>query len=268
MITPSMWPNPPARHAPMRGKRPGRHLPPAPRAFTHVEHHVVIGINGLLAALLTPVVMRSLASARNAAIKAEIDMLHMALMNYQSEYGVLPPCIDTSFSGGLYGTGGQATKHLKRIFPRCASPTDQLNAVRSPAVQITPTNALVAWLSGFTTNPASPLNPSSARVKLFDFDQSRIDVSGGTFRYFPSGKRNSPYIYIDSNNYGTLLAPTSFADGTNLYSPAVRPGSSEFFNKDTFQILSAGRDEVWGNDDDLSNFWPGTKRDYEDSLKN
>jgi prepilin-type N-terminal cleavage/methylation domain-containing protein len=239
-----------------------------PSGFTLVELLAVIMIIAMLAGLLTPAVMQALNSARNAAIKAEIDMLHMALMNYQSEYGVLPPCIDTSFSGGLHQTGGQATKHLKRIFPRCANPTDQLNAVRTPPVQITPVNAIHAWLSGYTTNPASPLNPAPARVKLFDFDQSRIDASGGTFRYFPSGKRNSPYIYIDSNNYGTLLAPTPVPDGTNLYEPAVRPGSSEFFNKDTFQILSAGRDEVWGNDDDLSNFWPGTKRDYEDSLKN
>ena len=238
---------------------------PSRSAFTLVELLVVIGIIALLAALLTPVVMRSLASARNAAIKAEIDMLHMAIMNYQSEYGVLPPCIDSSFSAGLYQAGGQATKHLKRIFPRCANPTGQLNDVRTPPVQITPVNALVAWLSGYTTNPASPLNPASARVKLFDFDQSRIDVSGGTFRYFPSGKKNSPYIYIDSSNY-PLLTTTPLTDGTNLYSP-LRRNPTEFFNENTFQILSAGRDEVWGNDDDLSNFWPGTKRDYEDSLK-
>jgi prepilin-type N-terminal cleavage/methylation domain-containing protein len=235
------------------------------RGFTLVELLVVIGIIAILAALVTPAVMRAQVAARNAAIKAEIDMLHMAIMNYQSEYGSLPPCIDTSFTAGLYQAGGQATKHLKRIFPRCGNPTTQLNDVRTPPVQLTPVNALVAWLSGYTTNPASPLNPASARVKLFDFDRSRIDISGGTFRYFPSGKRNSPYVYIDSGNYVAYDA-NPLSDGTNSYRPEP-PSSSEFFNNDTFQILSAGRDEVWGNDDDLSNFWPRTRREYLDSLK-
>ena len=44
--------------------------------------------------------------------------------------------------------------------------------------------------------------------------------------------------------------------------------ATEFFNATTFQILCAGRDEQWGTDDDLSNFWPGTRVEYERSLKN
>jgi hypothetical protein len=106
---------------------------------------------------------------------------------------------------------------------------------------------------------------------LFDFDQSRIN----SLTYFPTGKSGAPYIYIDSSNYivsgtiplfthtsGTYFAhrvPTSAAGNfTTVAQPA--------FNPDTFQILCAGRDEQFGTDDDLSNFWPGTRRDYLDSL--
>jgi hypothetical protein len=39
------------------------------------------------------------------------------------------------------------------------------------------------------------------------------------------------------------------------------------FNAETFQIICSGRDEIYGTDDDLSNFWPGTRREYLDSLK-
>ena len=31
-------------------------------------------------------------------------------------------------------------------------------------------------------------------------------------------------------------------------------------------VLHPGRDGEFGNDDDLSNFWPGTRKDYLDSL--
>ena len=90
---------------------------PASRGFTLVEIMIVVAIIGLLAALLTPVVMQSLTKARNAAIKAEIDMLHMAIMNYQSEYGVLPPCIDSQFATAPVGykKGGEAAKHLQIV---------------------------------------------------------------------------------------------------------------------------------------------------------
>jgi hypothetical protein len=40
-----------------------------------------------------------------------------------------------------------------------------------------------------------------------------------------------------------------------------------FVNPDSFQILSAGLDGVFGNDDDMSNFWKGTRKDYLDSLQ-
>jgi len=243
--------------------------PRCPSGFTLVELLVVIMIIGLLAAIVTPAVMQSLTKARNSAIKAEIDLLHMALMNYQTEYGALPPCIDTLFTAGSYTSGGQAAKHLRRIFPRCADPRTQLNATNKPSqpVQLSPKNALVAWLSGFTPDPINPLVPGASRVKLFDFDQARIDSS--SFAYHPSSKKGSPYIYVDSASY-TDIDNAPFQDGTNVYAPedrAVTNGGTQFFNPGTFQILCAGRDETWGTEDDMSNFWPGTRKEYEASLK-
>ena len=104
-----------------------------PRGFTLVELLAVIMIIAMLAALVTPAVMRALASARNAAIKAEIDMLHMAIMNYKNEYGSFPPCVDTEYASSSYTADGQAAKHVSRLFPRCtpANSASQLNAVSS-----------------------------------------------------------------------------------------------------------------------------------------
>ncbi len=242
-------------------------------AFTLVELMVVIVIIGLITAVAVPVVMQALTKARNAAIKAEIDMLHMAIMNYRNEYGSFPPSFDSTTSP--YVSGGPASKHLARLFPRCANPTATgANAEFAAATQpITPLTAIVSWLGGYTSDPTRPLT-GGTRNRLFDFDQARI---GSNLLYAPAGKPNSPYIYIDSSRYFDTVTSTipTFPFGGNTYFAHRVPASATgpfntltqpAFNPDTFQILCAGRDEEFGTDDDLSNFWPGTRREYLESL--
>jgi len=266
--------------------------------FTLVELLVVIAIIGMLAALVTPAVFNARRSAQNAAIKAEIDMLHMAIMHYKNEYGSFPPCVDTRYDGiappntgiapntNLYQSAGEAARHLARIFPRCDA-LDQLNNsnpfkpsktlrtsddslwleyLYAPApppaaadLHINPHNALDAWLNGFTASAVTPLTPAASRKKLFDFDSARVTAGG---LYAPSGKSGSPFIYIDNSKYLVFAAgaPGSTALGAN------RRTAAEFYNPDTFQILGAPVDEQWGTEDDLSNFWKGTRQDYLDSL--
>ncbi len=258
-----------------------------PTAFTLVELLVVIGIIAVLAALVTPAVMRAQASARNAAIKAEIDMLHMAIMNYKNEYGSFPPCYD--------GGSGRVNSHLGKLFPRASQP------IASPyqCGLLNPMTALRTWLGGYTDNPQSPITPAADRKKLFDFDQARCASTDNTDNasrlasqlvYYPTGRPESPYLYIASGttagSYGLPAAPNVFSVPTSTYVPGaaswnvvsinfssvtaerqVLVTGTSFFNPDTFQILSAGRDGEFGNDDDLSNFWPGTRKDYRDSLE-
>jgi len=136
----------------------------------------------------------------------------------------------------------------------------------------------VFWLGGFSDDPTDPLgisNTSLKRKKLFDFDASR--VVNNTF--YPAGKAGSPYVYIPSSQYALSAPPsgTPYTIASGSYFAHRVPASSNpkdfanvnqsFFNEDTFQILCAGRDEKFGTDDDLSNFWPGTRLDYIDSVK-
>jgi len=258
---------------------------PSPRsAFTLVELLVVIGIIATLAALVTPAVMRAQSAARNAAIKAEIDMLHMAIMNYKNEYGSFPPCYDPIPDAPLNGSGqitSVAQKHLQRLFPRCTT-VGGANGQFKGAVALTPATAICAWLSGFNSDPTLPLLPVADKSKLYNFDTSRlghIDPNSPTATrlvYMPSQKPQSPYIYVHKSQYGTPWPPstykyyvgnTEYKTEPNTYSAVPDPNEpSKFFNNDSFQILCAGRDEQFGTDDDLSNFWPGTRKDFLDSL--
>jgi prepilin-type N-terminal cleavage/methylation domain-containing protein len=230
---------------------------PQRSGFTLVELLVVITIIAVLAALITPAVFQARATTRNAAIKAEIDMLHMAMMNYKNEYGSFPP----SYS---VGSAGAAESHVKRLFPRFSGTVSNSTS---------PLNAICNWLQGYSSNPTDPLNGSLK--KLFEFNQVR---KAGDI-YYPSGKPKSPYIYISSGDYdkfdesaGTVsngwpemdedyvVGSDTFTIPTKTYSPQELL-SGDKFNKDTFQILCAGQDELWGTDDDLSNFWKGTRGD-------
>jgi type II secretory pathway pseudopilin PulG len=249
---------------------------------------VVIGIIAVLAALVAPAVMNARKSARVAAVKAEIDMLHMAVMNYKNEYGSFPPLV----VGGQSISGTDpASRHLLRIFPRITSGSGQaasltyLNTGATPlsgANPINASNALPLWLYGYNGDPSAPVwnvtaSGTTPRKKLFDFDQSRLlNIGTPNVLYHLSGKTDSPFLYIPAVNYTAL----AYAGGAATVPGALRqsfPGegsavlfatsTSPWFNPDSFQILTPGLDGVFGTDDDMSNFWKGTRKEYLDSLQ-
>ena len=262
---------------------------PQRNGFTLVELLVVITIIGVLAALITPAVFQARRTGQISAIKAEIDLLHMAMMNYKNEYGSFPPL------------QANATNHLSRLFPRCSTTAIQASLLiyqkdrpfgtyvdnfnnrqrwSLPQVGITRSNALVCWLSGYAKNPTQPVvdvtestgldpyyragssgtiidigGPTGAvspptlapRTALMEFDRSRID---NNLQFHPRDKAQSPYIYIPSSLYNST---GSIAE--------LDPVTGSYYNLDTFQILCNGLDETWNTDDDLSNFWKGTRGD-------
>ncbi|NDC63695.1 MAG: prepilin-type N-terminal cleavage/methylation domain-containing protein [Planctomycetia bacterium] len=269
-------------------------------AFTLVEILVVISIIGLVAAVTLPAIGQAIGRARNAAIKTEIDMLHQAMMAYRNEYGSFPPASVSSFTGS-----DLASRHLQRIFPRIGSSAGtqaaglsyQNSTSSTKVVAINPDTALTQWLFGYSDNVTAPVLSGTGSVtlvsgsvvvvgtpyprkRLFDFDMTRVTSSTTTTpcQFYAPNKTGSPYVYIPSANYlssgtvplFTIVSGTYYAHRVPLVTSSTnfQNTAQPAFNPDTFQILSAGRDETFGTDDDLSNFWPSTRQDYIDSLSN
>ena len=192
-------------------------------------------------------------------------MLHMAVMKYKSEFGAIPPSANDN---------GRVLMHLRRLFPRTNTtyyttttnnniPPTYLKGLFSNKYFI-PSNqfilrsdtALAYWLSGYSASSTSPF--SSPLVPIYDFDRSRFesDAGGFTVRFHSPGQSKSGfYSYISSANY------TGNSEVEN------DPSTGLPFNPTAFQILHPGRDETTGNEDDLSNFWTGTRKDFAEYLR-
>jgi len=266
------------------------HLPPAagPRAaepsapagrshwearggFTLVELLAVILIVGMLMGILTPVVMQSLTRARVSGVKAEIDMLHMAIMNYKNEHGSFPPdnmagLWDDTASPPRVNTNHPTYRHLKRLFPRIRErEQDNGPSDRSPyffMAQMSPAQAMVFWLQGFYQNPLFPLtnnialsdaaprtsNATAARRKLFDFDESRLygastywtpsnppTLAGTTFQTFFADRNTAPAFARDYPVYfpGSYKSslPYAYFTAVGAYSNSTAPTAGPIFRE-------------------------------------
>ena len=211
---------------------------PRRSAFTLVELLVVIGIIGMITAIAVPTIFGAIGSARNAKTKAEIDMLHMAMMNYKNEYGSFPPANmqglwRTDLTPNQVNKSHAVYKHLVRIFPRLSEVSAGASSPYYEISQLSPAQALVFWLYGFYDNPEYPLtnspNPAQPtpgnRRKFFDFDESRLYAAStylfnGTPQSFAARGSSTaagfspypvyftghpscglPYVYFDSRCY-------------------------------------------------------------------
>ena len=255
--------------------------------FTLVELLVVIGIIGMITAIAVPTIFGAIASARNAKTKAELDMLHMALMNYKNEYGSFPPAnMQGLWASNQVNKSHAAYKHLVRIFPRLSELTTGNTSPYYALSQLSPAQALVFWLYGFYDNPEYPLTNGGTpgnRTKFFDFDESRLyaasvyqfngtpqafaargSAAASGFSPYPvyfTGHPSCglPYVYFESRCYddgpGSDIAyaamnaagDTSIATTyMNSLPPANGTWAQQHMAADTFQLIAAGKDGLYG----------------------
>lgn len=141
--------------------------------FTLTEMLVAITVLAILAGLLTPVVMNSLGTARDAAIIVEMKQMELAIEAFKNDHGFYPPTIDAPDASELPdGTGaaiqtlGQFQQYLNKIAPQNAENATSFSGSSNSRLvdwwnnvgsQLDETTSLQFWLSGLCKNKQFPL---------------------------------------------------------------------------------------------------------------
>ncbi len=242
-------------------------------AFTLIELLAVIAIIGVLTALLLPAIQYARTAAARASVRTEISQLATAVTAARNDLasGGLPflPSALALREDGAYGTGPNPTLELqtlaflKRVWPRIQTPTGGFvdwNGNGAPdtgaVFMLQGHHALVFWLggipalsgngtTGFCTDISNPANGSGSRKPPYfpNFNASRLvrDPSVGNMFFYQDGwGTGSPYIYFDASGYGGQLDL-----GVSAYA-VFGTNPVQFLNSNSFQIISAGKDGVFG----------------------
>lgn len=140
----------------------------ARRGFTLIEMLVVIGIIGMLMALLSVAVWKAITAAKEGAIVVEIDQLSQAVQAYKEQLSSYPPSMSDAVAANR---ATRFMQHLRRIYPNSAygvRPTDYTNLndkvkayykillpngtrVNLDLDKLDQAETLVFWLGGFPT---------------------------------------------------------------------------------------------------------------------
>ncbi|MDO4574578.1 MAG: type II secretion system protein [Planctomycetia bacterium] len=204
--------------------------------FTLVELLTVIIIIAMLAGMITGAVMSAVASVNQSVIRQEISQLELALNAYKAEFGEYPP-------DGTNST--EVTNHIKRCYKNATSTTVYTT--------VTPENALVIFLGPHNANPKTPFTSTTTNLTkgFFEFDKNRIDTSN--YSYTPRGCA-VPYVYFKAKvtggvgtyeNKSRSLTVSSTTYSVPCYYYTDNSGNSIWYNDKTFQIISAGLDNVY-----------------------
>ncbi len=261
--------------------------------FTLVELLIVITIIGILATLTTAAVIKAIGKGDELRLRNEISQLASSVEAFKQHFHVgyvpdrivLPPGADPS---------GATQQYFKSLWPRL-NPAVLLNDSFSHTYWGVPTGqtwvlqgdqCLVFFLGGtadaggnrigWSTDGTDPMKQTGSRVSpFFAFPTDRLRVFSGPNRFgYPSFVDvigSSPYLY-----FSTGRADNNYQNAITLAAGTITPyqiSSTRFANPTGFQIVSAGRDGVFGpgglawagatgggatqaGADDLANFHP------------
>lgn len=268
-------------------------------AFTLTELLVVITIIAILASLGAAAVMNALWNAKQTRIKIEVDNLASAIIRFKELYGAYPPADLNPTANSVAERNLKAFIARAFPRYNLSNLQADLQNAGAPQTY-NPAQALVFWLRGFSPDATHPFTGLGERKPLYDFDKTRFyptlgfnDANNnGTHDpgeafvpqiYIAPGAANSPFLYFDYRSYSSndtqpnninmtreVLITSPMPESTNqgYASPYIFDVNSDrtamdpdtFMNSDSFQIISAGQDGLFGRSNNSDS--NGLKRLY------
>jgi prepilin-type N-terminal cleavage/methylation domain-containing protein len=243
--------------------------------FTLIELLVVIGIIAILVSLTAAGVLKTLAMVPQVQTRTEIGQLETAVQTVIQTYRLkfLPSQIKLSETCNYpqqtnpLSLDYSSVQFLKRMFPRInlTSPTGgyidwNRNGKPDGDVTLQGPECLVFFLGGpggqgFSADPANPANTVSIQASAFNFNTSRLipspyvasqgSVTGYSVYLDNYGKGARPYLYFSSYYQGNDYLPDCSFSAYNV-SPYQNPSTLQYINPQSFQIISAGKDNNYG----------------------
>jgi hypothetical protein len=217
------------------------------------------------------------ATANEFRTSTEIARLGQAVERYKALYGDYPP--DFSELNGLAATDLDLVafnrtailRHIRKAFPKInpaeftALKTYLKQEIAHSGHPPSPASALFFWLGGLSddvqwrfTGAGGPLTTDAnggfvlrltdRNQPVFEFDESQVVADSG--QYIPKGLK-APFVYFNSDTYATAIFRMS---ENNVALPYVMRQADpttalvSFARKSSFQIISAGRDDLYAKE--------------------
>lgn len=265
----------------MRMPRPPRSAASALRqGFTLIELLAVITILSILIAFLLPAIFGVNKGARIQQVKGEFVALDTAIKSFKQEFGIEPPSnITLCEVPANWSTYPLSQAVIGRMWPQfdftLARDLNGDGDATDAPISLNGSECLVLFLggvfvngepTGFSRIPANPWTTGGTNRlgPFFEFKKDRLMTgSNGVPMYAdPITGTQSPFLYATSNegqgyNEAAALPRTAldfpantltyyYRQGTETTDPSVSAFTSAFWNKNGYQIISAGFDRKFG----------------------